>query len=220
MLTLQQRLNDDTNGEGWERGYTSTGKRIDWNRCIYLEVAELIESYPWKHWKDLNADVDYDNIEIETIDIWHFIMSEALRVGKSDGGIPIEDIARRIEGTEGYRIAEEGGMKRPESIYEQMEIVEDMLRSLFCGDDIYTVTDKFFRIVAMVGISPQKLYTTYIGKNILNGFRQNHGYKDGTYVKIWNGVEDNAVMQEILSENPSIEPEDLYRQLEERYPSA
>jgi len=48
MLRLQQRLNDSTNGENWEYGVTKSGKVIDWNRCIYMEVAELINSYPWK----------------------------------------------------------------------------------------------------------------------------------------------------------------------------
>ncbi|HFS82753.1 MAG TPA: dUTPase, partial [Epsilonproteobacteria bacterium] len=43
MLTLQQELNDATNGKGWEKGITKNGKLIDWKRCIYLECAELIE---------------------------------------------------------------------------------------------------------------------------------------------------------------------------------
>jgi hypothetical protein len=46
MLTLQQQLNDATNGEGWEGGTTKNGKVIDWKRASYLECAELIESYP------------------------------------------------------------------------------------------------------------------------------------------------------------------------------
>ena len=49
MLLLQQQLNDATNGSGWENGVTKNGKLIDWKRCAYLECAELIESYPWKH---------------------------------------------------------------------------------------------------------------------------------------------------------------------------
>ncbi|MCK5855130.1 MAG: dUTP diphosphatase, partial [Sulfurovaceae bacterium] len=52
MLSLQQQLNDATNGENWEEGVTKNGKKIDWRRCIYLEAAELVESYPWKHWKN------------------------------------------------------------------------------------------------------------------------------------------------------------------------
>ena len=36
-------------------------------------------------------------------------------------------------------------------------------------------------------------------KNVLNKFRQDNGYKEGTYRKIWNGKEDNVVLSEILS---------------------
>ncbi len=46
MLKLQQKLNDETNGVGWESGVTKQGKQINWRRCIYLETAELIDSYP------------------------------------------------------------------------------------------------------------------------------------------------------------------------------
>ena len=34
MLTLQQQLNDATNGAGWEYGKTKNNKLIDWKRCI------------------------------------------------------------------------------------------------------------------------------------------------------------------------------------------
>jgi hypothetical protein len=66
MLQLQQQLNDATNGEGWEKGVTKNGKLIDWKRCSYLECAELIESYPWKHWKNIDAQPDY-GLQILTI---------------------------------------------------------------------------------------------------------------------------------------------------------
>jgi hypothetical protein len=102
MLTLQQQLNDATNGQGWEKGHTQHGKSIDWRRCIYLEAAELIESYPWKHWKNIDASPDYENIKIEAVDIWHFVMSEALRLYKVEEKGSIEDLAMAIRQEEGY----------------------------------------------------------------------------------------------------------------------
>ena len=53
MFLMQQRLNDETNGLGWEDGYTKNGKLISWKRCIYMECAELIDSFAWKHWKNM-----------------------------------------------------------------------------------------------------------------------------------------------------------------------
>jgi hypothetical protein len=54
-----------------------------------------------------------------------------------------------------------------------------------------------------------------VGKNILNQFRQDHGYKEGSYVKIWNGQEDNVVMQNILDSDDNLSPKRLYEKLEE-----
>ena len=55
MLKLQQKLNDETNGLNWEEGYTKEGKLISWRRCIYMECAELIDSFSWKHWKNITS---------------------------------------------------------------------------------------------------------------------------------------------------------------------
>ena len=70
-----------------------------------------------------------------------------------------------------------------------------------------------------LGLGFDELYSLYIGKNILNIFRQDHGYKDGTYIKVWNGKEDNVVMQEILANNSNIGVDELYKELEKRYPN-
>lgn len=67
------------------------------------------------------------------------------------------------------------------------------------------------------GVNLQTLYTLYIGKNILNSFRQDHGYKEGTYIKTWNGKEDNVVMQDIMAKNPQYGASELYEGLKEVY---
>jgi dimeric dUTPase (all-alpha-NTP-PPase superfamily) len=40
-------------------------------------------------------------------------------------------------------------------------------------------------------LTPQEVIDLYFKKNQLNHHRQDHGYKDGSYQKIQNGVEDN-----------------------------
>ena len=83
MLQLQQQLNDNTNGKEWEKGITKNGKIIDWKRCAYLECAELIESYPWKHWKSIDASPDYENIKIERDYKKCINLSKNTRVGRN-----------------------------------------------------------------------------------------------------------------------------------------
>ncbi|MFA6630524.1 MAG: dUTPase, partial [Sulfuricurvum sp.] len=63
------------------------------------------------------------------------------------------------------------------------------------------------------------LYRLYVGKNILNQFRQDHGYKEGHYIKIWNGLEDNAVMKSAWEKNGDLTPEALYELLKKAYPA-
>ena len=216
MLTLQQKLNDSTNGEGWENGLTKQGKKIDWRRCIYLEAAELVESYPWKHWKNIDAKVDRANIEVELVDIWHFVMSEVLRVNRLNDNLPIVELAIRLEDAIGNIDAQ----KIEDDYYAEIEAIEELIKKLFCHFELVDFTKSYFELCRKLGLSFERLYQLYIGKNILNIFRQDHGYKEGSYIKVWNGKEDNVVMQEILASNSGITPEELYKRLEEKYSQA
>ncbi len=219
MLTLQQQLNDATNGIGWEKGITKNGKLIDWRRCAYLECAELIESYPWKHWKNIDAQPDYENIKIEAVDIWHFIMSEALAKYKNSQLGDIDQLTEDITALEPFHAFTQPHVPTTKDYYQQIESVEKLLKSIFCSSTTLQLVEDFFDVAMQSGLDLQRLYQLYIGKNILNQFRQDHGYKEGTYIKIWNGKEDNVAMQQILEENPQITPERLYQKLEEAYPN-
>ena len=219
MLELQQQLNDATNGENWEEGITKNGKKIDWRRCIYLEAAELVESYPWKHWKNIDALADYENIKIELVDIWHFIMSEALRLYKVNNLGTVEELSQNIMAMEAYT-----NLENPEDSqldnYAQIALVEEMIKVLFCSDDIDQLTNSFLNLTSKLGLNLSTLYALYIGKNILNKFRQENGYKDGSYIKVWNGKEDNVVMQGLLANRADITPDELYEALELAYPKS
>ena len=134
MLKLQQQLNDATNGEGWEKGTTKNGKLIDWKRCTYLECAELIESYPWKHWKNIAAEPDYDNIKIEAVDIWHFIMSQGLEDYKMKNLGTIDTLSRSISKLPNFENFLADITPTTKDYYEQIEIVENLMKTIFCDD--------------------------------------------------------------------------------------
>ena len=219
MFQLQQELNDATNGHRWEQGITKNNKKIDWRRCIYLEAAELIDSYPWKHWKNINAQPDYANIKIEIVDIWHFVMSEALRIYKIEGKGSIDKLVANTVALPAYKLFSNDRSNETLDIYAQMAQVEQMVAILFADKDIHQLIDAFFAMSAYLGLHLTELYQLYIGKNILNQFRQDHGYKEGTYIKQWHGVEDNVVMQKLLNNNIDITPDELYEGLIKNYPN-
>ncbi|SFV54328.1 Dimeric dUTPase [hydrothermal vent metagenome] len=218
MLTLQQDLNDATNGINWENGITKNGKLIDWKRCTYLECAELIESYPWKHWKNIDASPDYNNIKIEAVDIWHFIMSQALKEYKLNDLGDINTLTKNIETIKNFDIFTKDVIKTTKNYYEQIEVVENLIARLFDNSNIEILIESFIEVAIQSELNLDTLYNLYVGKNILNKFRQDNGYKDGTYIKIWNNQEDNVIMQNILDSEHNITPTKLYDRLKEIYP--
>jgi len=221
MLQLQQQLNDATNGKGWENGLTKNGKKIDWRRCIYMECAEMIDSFAWKHWKSINAPADWENLQIEVVDVWHFVMSEALRDFAVHERGSVEALAHSIDTMASYRVLESGEAAFAEEA-AVMEKVEEVMADALAREafELEKLMDNFFELVSMSSLNLTQLYRLYVGKNILNRFRQDHGYKEGNYVKVWNGEEDNVVMKRIWEESGELTPEALYAKLENAYQNA
>ena len=220
MLQLQNRLNSDTNGVNWRDGFTKNEKKINWKRCIYMETAELIDSFPWKHWKDIDSNIDIDNIKIEVIDIWHFLMSYLLQFHD-----PIKltnIISNFIDSKSDIKIPQKWQKEDNEKIDIFLDIFEEMmaLALIKSDDEVYqeSLLEQFFKICDGVNLSFNELYKLYIGKNVLNKFRQDFGYKEGAYKKIWDGKEDNVWMQEILEKEKDIDFDSLYNRLKEVYP--
>jgi hypothetical protein len=81
----------------WTEGATKEGRQISWLRCIYMEAAEAIDSFNWKHWKNIESEPDLDNAKVELVDIWHFIMSEAIHFGDTQFAEAYEDMTPERE---------------------------------------------------------------------------------------------------------------------------
>jgi hypothetical protein len=65
---------------------------------------------------------------------------------------------------------------------------------------------ELLELTTVAGITFDELYKLYMGKLVLNIFRQEHGYSDGTYVKFWgDGLEDNQVLEKIMSETTDVD---------------
>jgi len=218
MMQLQESLNNATNGEKWPEGVTKTGNIINWKRCIYMECAEMIDSFTWKHWKDLSADADWDNLQIEVIDVWHFIISLAIEDYSKNLKGQVEDLAINVAQLDSFsKIDISSAIFAPQD--EVIAKVEDIMLLVLTKDklDLEQLISDFFDLVIMSGLDLNSLYKLYVGKNILNQFRQDNGYKDGSYIKIWAGEEDNVVMKRIWEENSDLKPDALYKELTKIY---
>lgn len=212
MVSFQKELNDSTNGQGWEAGKTQNNKIINWKRCIYMETAELIDSYPWKHWKNINDEADIENIKTELVDIWHFILSIAIQ------SLPINDVRQLLTKAGNKFKFDEHKKDQSDSIDREIEPYENLMFISLSKDNssikhIEQLANAFFICCVHAGLSIDELYTIYIAKNCLNSFRQLNGYKEGTYQKNWNGSEDNAVMHQLINSMPELNRELLIEQL-------
>jgi len=219
MVKLQQELNDTTNGLDWEKGLTKNSKIIDWKRCIYMEAAELIDSFAWKHWKAINQEPDWENIKIEAVDIWHFVLSLLLQEYKLQNRGSLESLAEHIASQEAYKAFSSLDYTPEADMYQIIKMVEEMMFDVLKHDgfDMDALINDFFNMALHCGVNLNALYTLYIGKNVLNRFRQDNGYKEGSYIKVWNGDEDNVVMLDIMAKNPQFGVDELYKSLEEVY---
>jgi len=205
MLDLQKKLNDSTNGEGWEEGVSpKNGKIIDWNRAIWLECAEGAESFPWKHWKDVAAEPDMENARIETVDIWHFILSEMISISENPSK-EIRKALKKVSSTE---------KKNPIQAFEKMAFQALKLQKR--KGKISSYLKVFFELMYSVELDFDSLYKLYMMKNVLNEIRQENGYQEGTYVKVFivpdisnEMIEDNVIMKYILDNNPDFEADKL-----------
>ncbi len=218
MVQLQAQLNDATNGEKWTDGITKNGKSINWKRCIYMECAEMVDSFSWKHWKSIDKEPDWANHQIEVVDVWHFIISLGLEYYAQNLKGGVEELSLHFSELPSFsNISTETTHFASQD--EVIAKVEDLIRLALSSDalDLDKMVNDFFELVLMSGLNLDSLYRLYVGKNILNQFRQDHGYKDGSYIKVWNGEEDNVLMKRIWETNSDIKPDVLYKELEKAY---
>ena len=197
MLELQDAMNSKVNPDWRNAG-------SEWYRAIWTECAEMLDHYGWKWWKHQQPDME--QVKLEIVDIWHFAMSDLLIRGQST-----EDVASQIE----------AGLSQPVQADDIRQSIESLALVTLQTRSAHVA--EFVGLMQCAGLSFEELFRMYVGKNVLNFFRQDHGYKDGSYIKVWNGREDNEHLAEILS---SLNPDDsgfadkVYQQLESAYPAS
>lgn len=166
-----------------------------WHRAIWLEAAEAMEFSDYKWWKKTEDNIP--QIKMELVDIWHFLMSAAIEQGFN---VPLPDPTK---------------MKQ----LPLKEMIEEIARQAL-NENTLDLIEVFYDSIYAIGMNFDELYRMYIGKNVLNRFRQDNGYKTGTYQKVWGGMEDNAHLEHLLSTLNNSAPDfadNLYKSLEAVY---
>lgn len=187
MFKLQCQLNEELVPEWLER-------QLRFENAIIVEVAELIDCLGYKWWK--HQEIDEANARVEIVDIWHFVMSYVLREDVLDpNSLPeyIEKLSIISAQLYNHPYNTSVGNWAP-VMYRARQLV----REVESKDSVVGVLEKYFSIIEAAGMTIDSLYSRYIIKNALNKVRMMNGYQDGTYIKDWNGMEDNHVATEML----------------------
>ena len=196
MLQLQEAMNVKVNADWQNQGF-------EWYRAIWIECGEMLDHYGWKWWK--KQEVDLPQVQLELVDIFHFGLSLHLSSGASTVELA-QNIAEQMD-----EILD----------YDDFKLALEELASDALSSRSFNLS-AFATCLTLAQMTTDDLFKQYVGKNTLNFFRQDHGYKDGTYIKVWNGREDNEYLVDILNEL-SAGSDDfqklVYEGLEQHYPA-
>ncbi|NNM00872.1 MAG: dUTP diphosphatase [Gammaproteobacteria bacterium] len=195
MLEMQDSMNRRVDQDWVER-------EREWYRAVWIECAELMDHYGgWKWWK--HSEPDYEQVILEIVDIWHFGLSMMI-VESPDYDAAAERLVQEWE-----QDFVSGGFL-PDVECLAADALERRRFNVRSVRSLLELIDRDF----------DDLYRAYIGKNVLNFFRQDNGYREGHYRKQWQGREDNEHLVDIVS---ALDADDagfrdaIYADLERRY---
>lgn len=197
MLRLQDQMNQKVHPDWVSQNY-------EWYRAVWIECAELMDHVGYKWWK--HQECDMDQVQLEVIDIWHFGLSAMFDTAKD-----FEMMASQIV----------EAISTHDPVDMDIRTATESLAQHCLQTGGFSVT-LFWNLLTAAKLDFDALYRSYVGKNVLNFFRQDNGYKEGTYIKQWAGREDNEHLVELVADLDT-GAEDfadrLYQALVQRYAS-
>jgi len=196
MLSMQNAMNSRVSETWRDNGY-------EWYRAIWVECAEMLDHHGWKWWK--HQEIDVAQVQLELVDIFHFGLSLRLMTGAD-----VKQIATELA-TELNEINQESDFK----------LALEKLASAAVTNKAFN-GQAFADCMRLMNMDLDELFRQYVGKNTLNFFRQDYGYKEGSYIKVWHGKEDNEVLAEAVAKLDSSADDfqqQVYQALKDNYPS-
>jgi hypothetical protein len=207
MLELQAQMNAKVNPDWIKAGYP-------YLRAVVVESAEAMEHHGWKWWKKQHCDLG--QLQMELVDIWHFTLSHILLEHQGDRELSLLQL---------LQTATAGPVRFDDRNYvlEELDLIEKLELNIGLAVARRISLPLFAALLRDCKMDWQELYCQYVGKNVLNFFRQDNGYKEGSYRKLWDGREDNEHLVEIMQELDITSTDfqhQLYGSLKDRYDRA
>jgi len=178
MVDIQDQLNEHT-VTNWRKTLNAN----DFKTAMFDELSELLNSSHWKWWSNKKVEVDYWNLKVEAIDILHFALSIYIMQNTAK---PSEDLILGMYNTTNNYMINDGMIDRNVFINKACAVLTN--NNPVAIDDLFN----------SLGLLAEEVSAIYTAKSELNFIRQDQGYKDGTYVKIQDGIEDNVKLEEVV----------------------
>lgn len=227
MMTMQHKANLVMGGEDY------ITKGLDYDAAILAEVGELLDSNAYKWWK--NTPIDIENIKVEIVDIWHFLMAKFITqaVHKNDD-VPgfiqyFANYSQTIFASINYTdqelatILENNNDDKKALQFFSKQLVRRTLQQ----ESHNVITLSLVEMCASVRMSFSEFYKRYIVKNSLNIIRQNYGENGSnnlTYNRQWPidagsevTGEDNHVALSLVMNAGEVNFDKAYELLENYY---
>lgn len=208
MLELQASMNRRVDPDWVKAAYP-------YLRAVLIEASEAMEHHGWKWWKHQACDLE--QLQMELVDIFHFMLSDLLLKHRGEHQAALDELlTTAAENTEQPTIDFDG----QQYSLADMNLLDKLQLLAATAATGRNEIGLFATIMADSTMSWTELFRQYTGKNVLNFFRQDNGYKEGHYRKHWSGQEDNEHLVEIMA---GLDPADgnfkeqLYEALDSRY---
>lgn len=220
-----QGLANDAMSTAWR---TSTNEEIAYYRAAYVEAAEALQSYGYKWWKQEKPNLQH--VKMELIDILHFVISDDLRhfystvVSKYNPKLSDLDISIVME----TRATEYFNRDFLDTTIVGDSLEDVSVQSLLDQFIEHTLKDRcgswpmLALLFEKLEMSPNAVFGFYVGKNVLNRFRNEHGQKRGVYYRTWDeGMDDNDVLINYITDldncGEELTEDGIYEYLKYRY---
>ncbi|WP_411706289.1 dUTP diphosphatase [Edaphovirga cremea] len=160
LLDMQGTLNTYIHPQ-WQQ------QNFNFGLAINDEVMEIHGHLGWKWWKEGHgAGLTKSNltqVKLEVIDILHFVLSHVFDGWDCDVIIDYFNC----------------------DLYNHSTLEEILDYNIAERDNGTYMIEAWAALARYVGLTEHEIIQTYTQKYVLNKFRQDHGYKDGSYKKHW-----------------------------------
>ncbi len=207
-LDLQNKLNQSID-QNWTQ---KEEEDFHWRCDCIVEIGELIASTGYKHWKKESCDLK--NIKMEAIDVYHFFISRLIHENETlHLNQDIAEILSKVFEKQFLKnsfifknywdLNTDSKEDEKRFRYELIDLCEKFLIKQKKGTLAFNSAAKsLVKIISFIFKDFDEFYNLYIIKNALNIVRQKKGYKQGTYIKLWDGIrEDNEIAIEIIEKD-------------------